>query len=144
LVVGMGQTEGVPAFDAIFWLPWTAALSAIGLVAAWRAWRRHDRAAVARRTGYALVPWAALLLGLYGLVWRVGSAVTVWTARFVFDPFAWLGIVTALVSTALIVVGRRLGGRRSRAQAPAITKGASPGAGEFGEVEAILRKHGIT
>ena len=139
----MRQTGGVPGYDWIFWLPWTAALSVVGLVAAWRAWRRHDRAAVVRRVGYALLPWAALLLGLYGLVWRVGSAVTLWAGRFVFDPTAWLGIATAVVSTGLILVGRRLAGPRRSTPPPAVGKGSSS-TDELDDVEAILRKHGIT
>ena len=140
----MRQTGRVPGFDWIFWLPWTAALSAVGLVGAWRAWRRQDRSAVVRRAGYALLPWAALLLGLYGLVWHVGSAVTSWAARFVFDPTAWLGIVTAVVSTGLILVGRRLAAPRRPAPSPAIGKRSTPAADEFEDVQAILRKHGIT
>jgi len=140
----MRQTGDVPRFDWIFWLPWTAALSVVALVAAWRAWRRHDRPAVARRVGYALLPWAALLLGLYGLVWRVGSTVGFWASRFVFDPTAWLGMITAVLSTGLIVVGRRLARRRDPAPARAIRKGSSSTDDELGDVEAILRKHGIT
>lgn len=139
----MRQTEAVPVFDWVWWLPWTAALSGVALVAAWRAWRRHDPAAVARRTGYALLPWAALLLGLYGLVWRIGSAVALWTGRFVFDPTAWIGVVTAALATGLIVVGRRLG-RSRRGPATAITKRQPAAEEELSDVEAILRKHGIS
>jgi membrane protein implicated in regulation of membrane protease activity len=130
-------------FDWVWWVPWTAALSGVALVAAWRAWRRRDRAAVVRRTGYALLPWAALLLGLYGLVWQIGSAAALWAGRFVFDPTAWLGIATAALSIGLIVVGRRLG-RSARAPAGRIGKRQTSADAELSDVEAILRKHGIS
>ena len=139
----MRQTGMVPVLDWVWWLPWTAALSGVAVVATWRAWRRHDPAAVVRRTGYALLPWAALLLGLYGLVARIGSAAALWAGRFVFDPTAWIGVVTAAVATGLIVVGRRLG-RRGRARAGAIGRRRPSAEEELSDVEAILRKHGIS
>jgi hypothetical protein len=135
----------VLALDWIWWLPWAAALSALGVVAAWRAWRRGEIAATVRRSGYALLPWAALLLGLYGLVTRVGSAVALWAGRFVFDPTAWAGVVTAVVATGLIAVGGRLGrSRRKPSTAPEIGRRPPTAEADVSDVEAILRKHGIT
>lgn len=129
----------------IWWLPWTVALSGIGVVAVWRAWRRRDRAAAARRSGYALVPWAALLLGLYGLIARVASAAALWAARFVFDPAAWLGVITGLVAVGLIGLGGRLGrSQRKSNAAPAIGRRQPTADEELTDVEAILRKHGIS
>ncbi len=127
----------------LWWLPWTVALSAVGVVATWRAWRRRDISAAVRRSGYALLPWAALLLGLYGLVTRVGSALSLWIARFVFDPTAWLGVITAVVATGLIVVGGRVG-RSHKAPSPTLGRRQPSAEDELGDVAAILRKHGIS
>jgi len=135
----------VPGFDWIWWLPWTAALSAVGLVAAWRSWRRSDRAATVRRLGWALAPWSVLLLGLYGLVWRIGSAAAGWVTRFGFDPTAWLGVGTGLIATTLILLGRRLGRRAVDSRPPPreVAQSREPAGDEFAEIEALLRKRGI-
>lgn len=139
------HTGKVPLLEWTWWLPWTVVLSALGVLAAWRAWRRREIGAALRRSGYALLPWAALLLGLYGLVTRVGSAFALWAGRFVFDPTAWVGVVTAVVATGLIAVGSRVGrsGRKPTA-APAIGRRPPAAEEDLGDVEAILRKHGIT
>jgi len=143
---GCLHTGCVPGFDLLWWLPLTVALSGVGLVAAWRAWRRREIAATVRRTGWALAPWAVLLLGMYGLVVRVGSATTLWVSRFVFDPTAWLGVATALVATGMIVLGGRFGHRSvaaSSSSAPIDRRPSPAGDDDLAEIEAILRKRGI-
>jgi len=143
-VPSVRHTGWVTELGWIWWLPWTVALSAIGVVSAGRAWRRRDLGAALRRSGYALAPWAVLLLGLYGLVTRVGSAAALWAGRFVLDPTAWLGVAIGLVATALIVLGGRLGRKQLESTAaPAIGRRSPSGDAERSDVEAILRKHGI-
>lgn len=129
----------------LWWLPWTIALSGAGLVAVWFAWRRKDRAAAVRRLGWALLPWAALLLGLFGLVFRVVDAITDWLARFAFNPAAWLGVMVATIALGLIMLGGRFGRRASETpkQPRALARRSRSDHDDMADVEAILRKRGI-
>lgn len=132
-----------------WWLPWVAIASAAALVPAVLAWRRGRRASAVRWLGWATVPWAAWLLGLVSLIARVGDALSDWTARFVFNPAAWTGLLLALVAVCLIVGGGRLARRGSgqpvvastRSRVRAVPRAADPAEDD---IEAILRKHGIS
>jgi hypothetical protein len=116
------------------------------------AWRRGERVKAIGRFGWAIAPWAAWLLGMFTLGWRVGDAFGDWGQRFVFNPAAWLGLIGAGVSVALIWVGLRFGsgGEEGEAESPrrrrrAVESGSgSSGSGEFDDIEAILKKRGIT
>ena len=134
----------MPSFN-LWWLPWTIALSGAGLLAAWWAWRRKDRAAVVRRLGWALLPWAALLLGLFGLVFRVVDAITDWLARFAFNPAAWLGVLVAVIAVGSIMLGGRLSSRGSETPTKPRTRALRSRSDDddIADVEAILRKRGI-
>jgi len=128
----------------LWWLPWTIALSGAGLVAVWWAWRRKDRAAAVRRLGWALLPWAALLLGLFGLVFRVVDAITDWLARFAFNPAAWLGVIVAMIAVGLIMLGGRLSRRGGETpKKPSALARSRSDDDDIADVEAILRKRGI-
>ena len=126
-----------------------AIASAAALVPAVLAWRRGRRASAVRWLGWATVPWAAWLLGLVSLIARVGDALSDWTARFVFNPAAWTGLLLALVAVCLIVGGGRLARRGSaqpvvastRSRVRAVPRAADPAEDD---IEAILRKHGIS
>ena len=141
-----------------WWLPWVALASGAGIVPAVLAWRRGRRASALRWIGWATVPWAAWLLGLVSLVARVSDAVVDWTTRFVFNPAAWAGIILAVVAIALIAGGGRLAGRggpgksaERDAARPAVKASDRPAVAapraadpEDDEIEAILRRHGIS
>jgi hypothetical protein len=83
------------------------------------------------------------------LIARVGDALSDWTARFVFNPAAWTGLLLALVAVCLIVGGGRLARRGSaqpvvasaRNRVRAVPRAADPAEDD---IEAILRKHGIS
>ena len=92
-------------------LPWAFVLSAIALAFAWRAWSKGDRAAAARRVGWALIPWSLWLIGLLSVLVRVTSSVGDWATGFVFRPTAWVGAALAVIAVLLIAVGSR--GRKS-------------------------------
>jgi hypothetical protein len=136
-----------------WWLPWVALASAAGVVPAVLAWRKGRRASAVRWLGWATLPWAAWLLGLVSLIARVGDAISDWSTRFVFNPAAWIGVVLAVVGVALIVGGGRLaGGRRSsepdsapgvqsRPRRQVAARSTEPA---DDDIEAILRKHGIS
>jgi hypothetical protein len=142
----------VPGQTSLWWLPWVVVLSAFAGWMALSAWRRGERAKAVGRVGWAIAPWAAWLLGMFTLGWRIGDALGDWGQRFVFNPAAWLGFIGAGVALVLIWVGIRFGaGEESELEAPrkrrrAVESGAgsSSGSDEFADIEAILKKRGIT
>lgn len=138
---------------AWIWLPWVALLSAAGVAGAWFSWRKGRRGAAVSWLGWATVPWAAYLLGFIALGFRVIDAVGDWATRFVFNPAAWVGVVLAVVATALIAGGARLRGRQPRARKKPRATGGSPapevqaggtGDKQMDEIDAILKKRGIS
>lgn len=136
----------MPGQTSLWWLPWVVVLSAAAGWFAIAAWRRGARAAAVRRLGWAIAPWGAWLLGLFTLGWRVSDAVGDWGRQFVFNPAAWLGIVVGGVAVVLIWAGSRFGGDGStspRKSRRAVESGTS-GSDEFADIEAILKKRGIT
>jgi len=139
----------VPGQTSLWWLPWVVALSAIATWWALSAWRKGQHAAAARRLGWATLPWAAWLLGMFTLGWRIGSAFGDWGTRFVFNPAAWLGFILAGVAIVLIWAGSRFASdsagdelEPSRKRSRSVE--SSSGSDEFADIEAILKKRGIT
>ena len=136
--------------DSTTWAVLGLTLSLIGLLISFAVWRRRGPAAGLRAAAWALLPAAAGLTGVLRLGAEVADAVGSWAARLVFSPVVWLGVVVAGVSAVLFVASgvlrRRQGGR------PAVTPGtARPAAGTRSaapalddDIEAILRKHGIS
>ncbi|MER5788396.1 hypothetical protein [Streptomyces sp. NPDC001980] len=144
-----------------------SAASAAGLgIAVVTAYRKRYLAA-ARIAAYSLVPVGLVMTGVVG-----------WLADTVFSPTAWagfgvLGAAWALFATTRAVERRRGGGRGTRAERKAASRGAehdavapaasapslspatrpatrpaaaprSAGSGDdFSDIEAILKKHGI-
>jgi hypothetical protein len=139
----------VPGQTSLWWLPWVVVLSAFAGWMALAAWRRGERVRAAGRFGWAIAPWAAWLLGLFTLGWRVGDAFGDWGQRFVLNPAAWLGLIAGGVALVLVWAGVRFGGGEDeepseppRKRRRAVESGSS--GGEFDDIEAILKKRGIT
>lgn len=143
---------------------WTAlalVLTVIGAAYTYGAWHRRGVAAGVRGLAWTLLPLAAWLTGTLRLAGRIVDAVTSWAASLVFNPFTWLGILVAGVSVVLFGasaamrrrgIGARAGtprrpavkpSRDPRLAAPARQKGA-PAVDDLSDIEAILRKHGIS
>ncbi|WP_100414206.1 hypothetical protein [Mumia flava] len=135
-------------------LPWALLLSALAGFWAWRAWQAGRRRAAVGRLGWALLPWALLMVGALRLAVRVADAVVDWATALVFSPTVWLGAALGVVSVALIAYGSR--GREPGAVAsdrsdpstgrtkPATrARGRSSGDDDLDEIEEILRRHGI-
>ncbi len=145
------HTGIVPGQTSLWWLPWVVGLSAFAVWMALSAWRRGEHARAARRFGWAIAPWAAWLLGLFTLGWRVGDAFGDWGQRFVFNPAAWLGFIAGGVAVVLLWAGYRFGGdaegdetESPRKRRRAVESGSGSGSDEFADIEAILKKRGIT
>jgi hypothetical protein len=123
-------------------------------------YRRRSRGLVAglRGAGWTLLPLAAWLTGVLELAFEVGQSVGDWAVDLVFKPSVWLGIVLAGVAGVLFGAAALLGRRRADevpgGRAPALEraarrarppKGAAAiGDDVLGDIEAILRKHGIS
>ena len=82
----------------------------------------------------------------------IGDSVGHWAVHLVFSPVVWLGIVLTGVSAVLFGASALLRGRGSapelgappaRAATPARGK-AAIGDGDLDDIEAILRRHGIS
>jgi uncharacterized protein (TIGR03382 family) len=139
--------------DATTWQAVGVTLSAVGLVLSVLVWRRRGAAAGLRAVAWSLLPAAAGLTGTLRLLWRIADEVGSWAVRLVFSPVVWLGIVLAGIAVVLFVVSAAL---RSRGAGRKRTDKAEPeqprqvaarrdsSAGLDDDVEAILRKHGIS
>ncbi|WP_046471904.1 hypothetical protein [Allosalinactinospora lopnorensis] len=147
-------------------------LTAVGLIISWVVWRRRGAAAGLRGVAWSLLPLAAGLVGLMSTIWRLGFDIVSFFFGLVFNPVVWAGVVVAGLAVVLWVVSgvmraRGIGtgsgpkaekaatgagggtevpsGQRPSnqvASAPA-SKRKSGGGDDFGEIEDLLRKHGI-
>ena len=144
------------------------ALTLVGLIASWFAWRRRGAGAGLRGAAWSLLPLALALIGAFGLLWRFGTALTTFAASFVFAPRVWLGVAVAGVAVVCFAVSGGL--RRRRSRKPAAGQRASgktlagsdgaagkpgkaltPGKGkapaglddDLGDVAEILKRRGI-
>jgi hypothetical protein len=114
-----------------------------------------------RGVGFTLIPVALLLTDTLKMVSRIGSAISDWALNLAFSPATWLGIMLAGVSVVCFVVAGFMANRGAdakpatgKAGEKAPRKEVSKGKGtqsdpiladpELAEIEAMLRKRGIT
>jgi hypothetical protein len=144
-------------YDAAAWGALALALSILLGVVTFFRWRSRGAAAGLRGAGFTILPVAAWLTGVLELAFDIADSVGRWAVHVVFSPAVWLGVLLAGVSAVLFgaaaLVGRRepRGGRDAAAPAPGRreVKPRSKGAAAIGDddlddIEAILRKHGIS
>jgi hypothetical protein len=147
--------------DEVTWGALTLTLTAIGAVWTWFAFRRRGLASGLRGTAFTLLPPAAFLTGTLEMFTEIGGSVADWATHLVFSPIVWLGIVLAGISAVLFGVSgalrnRQLGasertdpgevgsaGRKGELGSQA-RKGEPAIDDDLAEIEAILRKRGIT
>jgi heme exporter protein D len=149
----------VGGLDNATWQALGVTLSTVGLLLSIVVWRRRGPAAGLRGVAWSLLPAAAGLTGTLRLLGEIAGSVGSWAVRLVFSPVVWLGVALAGVSVVLFGVSsvmrnRGVGARRTRAGRPAIGRAGGsrpavpPSGGEAGDdmddIEAILRKHGIS
>ena len=142
-------------YDSAAWGALAVALSVLLGVVTFFRWRSRGLAAGVRGAAWTLLPVAAWLTGVLELTVDIGSAVGEWAVHLVFSPVVWFGIVLTGISAALFgasaVLGRRADGPAD-APAPAVTQkpsrprsgDAAIGDGDLDDIEAILRRHGIS
>ena len=159
-------------WDQIAWAPICIALTAVGLGASWLIWRRKGPQRGLRAGAWSLLPLAAYLTGAIVLIGRIGSAVVRFASGFAFSPKSWAGVILFGGSALLFLATGGLPllrWRKSRGKgkkettaaagpgaapagpgaAPAVTgKGkkavAVPADDDFGDVQEILRRRGIS
>jgi hypothetical protein len=159
----------VNPLDAATWQALGLLLTVLGLLLSIVLWRRRGPASGIRGAAWSLLPLAAGLTGTLRLLWQIGDSILSWAVRLVFSPLVWVGIATFAVSLMLFAVsaamrargvggrpgrggavedGTGRGGRRGRESLPGT---ASRGRAEpavqdkdMDDIEAILRKHGIS
>lgn len=146
-------------YDSAAWGALAFAISTLLGVVTFFRWRSRGLAAGLRGAAWTILPVAAWLTGVLGLGFDVADSVGRWAVHLVFSPVVWLGIVLAGVSAVLFGASAVLGGRTTKAQdaSPAQLEtggtaakqrrrggAAAIGDDDLGDIEAILRKHGIS
>lgn len=154
-------------YEQIAWFPLCAALTGVGLVLSFLAFRRRGAIAGMRVTAWALLPIAAFLTGALQALWTIGSTIVGFVTSLVFNPSVWIGVAVTALSVVLFVVSGILRGRKlARADAaasPAVgdkpaAKPVQQPAGkpavaapkprtnddDFSDIEDILKKRGIS
>ncbi|KUP97108.1 cellulose synthase [Thermobifida cellulosilytica] len=142
-----------------------AALTVVGLIVSWVVWRRRGASAGLRAVAWSLLPLAFGLIGLMELLASLVGQLVRFFVGLVLDPLAWAGVAVAGLAAVLWTTGRLLRRRGSGASGAAAEQKAAPGrpdapavggapsrkpqapAGaddDFAEIEALLRKRGIT
>lgn len=142
--------------DEVTWAALTAALTALGAAWTWYAFRHRGVASGLRGAGLTMLPPAAWLTGTMEMFTRIGGAVTAWATGLVLSPLVWAGIVLAglsvvLLGTSAALRSRGRGGRpgttATRELPPSRQQKGEPALGgddDLGDVEDILKRHGIT
>jgi hypothetical protein len=142
-------------YDSAAWGALALALSILLGVGTFFRWRTRGLAAGLRGAAWTILPVAAWLTGVLELAFDIVDSVGHWALHLVFSPTVWLGVFLAGLSVVLFgasaVVGRM--GRKVRGStAPPPVAGPPDRAGrgapaideDLGDIEAILRKHGIS
>jgi|SRR6478735_7285719 len=147
--------------DDAAWLALTAVLTVLGALWTVRQGRRHGSAAAVRGVAITLLPAALLLTGTLRLGTRIVDAVVDWATSLVFNPLLWFGVGLAGLSVVLFGVSGAMARRSpepdattdpkkvSRKKRDALppsqpTKGGPVLDDDLADIEAILKKRGIT
>jgi len=137
--------------DDVAWGALAVALSVLGGIWTWSAYRRRGLAAGMRGASFTLLPIAAYLTKTLEMFGEIGDAVVDWAVALVFSPRVWLGIIVAGLAVVLFVVSGWLGARRGdkpkkvkRGDQPKEVGGATAVDDDMADIEAILKSRGIT
>lgn len=144
--------------DDAAWLSLAIVLTVVAGAWTWWAARRRGPASAARGAALTLLPAAAYLTGTLELAMRVVEATADWAAGFAFRPTVWVGLALAGLAVLLFVLSGFLRGRSAgsaggttageakdrRAVQANRAKGAPAIDDDLGDIEAILKKHGIS
>ena len=143
------------SYDSAAWGALAFALSTLLGVVTFFRWRNRGLAAGLRGAAWTILPVAAWLTGVLELAFDVGDSVGHWAVHLVFSPVVWLGIVLGGVSVVRFGASALLDGRRRDAPPAALGSSGKSRRGrperqvtgtgdDLDDIEAILRKHGIS
>jgi hypothetical protein len=145
--------------DDAAWGALALALTVVGGIYTWFTFRNRGFVPGLRGVGLTIIPVALLLTDTLQLATDIGGDIGSWVGNFAFSPAAWLGIILAVVSAACFVAAGFLAERgvgSSRTEEKRSRKELGPGKPakkepvladvdpEMAEIEALLRKRGIT
>jgi hypothetical protein len=145
--------------DDVTWGALTLTLTLIGGLWTFYAFRNRGVASGLRGAGLTLLPAAAWMTGTLEMFTDIGGAVADWAAHVALSPVVWAGIVLAGISVLLFgassALNKRGGGqpdaapvtegkREKKALPKASGRGAPAIDDDMADIEAILRKRGIT
>jgi hypothetical protein len=145
--------------DEVTWGALTLTLTLIGGLWTVYAFRRRGVASGLRGAGLTLLPAAAWMTGTMEMFTEIGGAIGDWATHLVFSPVVWAGIVLAGISVLLLGASSALrergrGGKPGAPREATSRKGKAlpPSSGppapaiddDMADIEAILRKRGIT
>jgi hypothetical protein len=143
--------------DDASWAALTLSLTVLGGIWTWLSFQRRGLASGLRALAFTLLPLAAYLTKTLRMFTRIVDAIGDWAANLVFNPMVWSGVIVAGISVVLFVVSGMLRKRSigagpstsSRAVSgksgkPALGAADDSGDSEMAEIEALLRKRGIT
>lgn len=146
--------------DDAAWTALALALTIVGGLYTWRAYRRRGLAAGMRGAGLTLLVPAAWLTDTLRMFTRIVDAVGDWALGLVFSPLVWVGVVLGGLGAALLVVSGILTSRQlgttarsgsSAAQGPKEVGAAERRAkgepaidDDLADIEALLRRRGIS
>lgn len=153
------------------WLALAVVLTAIGAIWTVVAWRTRGVAAAVRGAGLTLLAPAAYLTGTLELAGEIAVDVGDWARGLVFSPVVWTGIALAGAGVLLVLLGGALAARgvgtsprtaaprqvedgagrpavapadRRAPAAPPAGRGRASGDDDLDDIEAILRRRGIS
>ncbi len=144
------------------WGALTLALTLLGGGWTVYAFRNRGLASALRGAGFTLIPLALLLTNSLRMVTRIVDAVGDWVGGLAWNPFTWLGLILGGVSVVCFVVAGFIANRGATAEPGSgpskagsgkeLPKGRGAKAEpvladvdpEMAEIEALLRKRGIT
>ncbi|MFT4289234.1 hypothetical protein [Nocardioides sp.] len=135
--------------DSITWGVFAAMGTVLGGVGTWFAYQRRGARSAARWLAVTLLFPAAYLTRTLKMFGRIADAISDWALSFVWNPMVWVGIALGVVAVALFLVSGRLPSKVAPQQAAKpLPAGRAPvasqGDPELDEIEALLRKHGIS
>ncbi len=154
--------------DDATWLALTVTLTLVGAVVTWLSFRRRGLPAAMLAAGVTLLVPAAYLTRTLRMLTEVVEAVAGWATSLVLSPTVWAGIVLAVLGVLLVAGSRALAARGVGARRRGVPRGApapaaAPAGGErrgvaagrtpaqtsggdddLADIEALLKRRGIS
>ncbi|TQL68770.1 hypothetical protein FB381_2667 [Nocardioides albertanoniae] len=115
------------------YLALAAALTVLGAIWTWVAFRRRGLGFGVRALGWTLLAPAAYLTGLLRAGGRIVDAIADWAGRLVFSPTVWIGFAVAALAIVLIFLSRVLPSKERSTRASRAAARKEPGVESGGQ-----------